>query len=273
VWVPPAVLAQPAVAPVAAPSEAREVAAQAREHVVIELVWLAADAVWAIRDRWRETAPRRIDFDDDLAPKSESDRDFVLRVMSSAAAVGLQGVMGAMREAARGGAGFTAPLVLATGDVVLPFDDLEALRVTLAALAPLGVADAKIKDAVAAADALVQAGLQSGSPLVAQATAELREAVPAQARAALDAQVERVLIAEKRFQKRAVFGGPQLRLLCDLGDGEALAYLPEDAGASLPLFQRFGARIVAEAHVRQDQFEPHAQALKMLALGRIVQPW
>jgi hypothetical protein len=47
-----------------------------------------------------------------------------------------------------------------------------------------------------------------------------------------------------------------------------LVYLPESAADALPLYQRFGARLIAEAHVSVDQYESHPFALAALALAR-----
>ena len=39
------------------------------------------------------------------------------------------------------------------------------------------------------------------------------------------------------------------------GGGSVPVYLPEALGKQLPMFQRFRARVIAEAHLPQDQYE------------------
>jgi hypothetical protein len=47
------------------------------------------------------------------------------------------------------------------------------------------------------------------------------------------------------------------------------AYLPEALAKQLPMFQRFRARIIAEALLQQDEYETQPTALKVVALGRL----
>jgi hypothetical protein len=48
------------------------------------------------------------------------------------------------------------------------------------------------------------------------------------------------------------------------------AYLVESLTKKLPMFQRFKARLIAEAHMQQDEYENHPAALKVVAVGRVV---
>ncbi len=59
----------------------------------------------------------------------------------------------------------------------------------------------------------------------------------------LEAQTERALLEQRRYQKRMFHGEPHLRaLLHGPGDkGPSLVYLPEAVADKLPLYQRFGA--------------------------------
>ena len=76
----------------------------------------------------------------------------------------------------------------------------------------------------------------------------------------------------RKYQKRLIFGDEHLRTLMHVsGLGEPVpAYLPADLATQLPLYARFGARIVAELHHRQDQYERSALALRVLALARVL---
>jgi hypothetical protein len=86
----------------------------------------------------------------------------------------------------------------------------------------------------------------------------------------LDAHLERVLLEQRRYQKRTVFGAPMLRgLFTPAGSSAALpAYLPESVADKLPLVVQMKVRLIAEATASQDQYESHPQALRVVALGR-----
>ena len=88
----------------------------------------------------------------------------------------------------------------------------------------------------------------------------------------LDSHTERMLLEQRHYQKRTVFGEPWIRsVLVPQGSSSPMpAYLPESLTKKLPMFQRFKARIVAEAHMQQDEYENHPAALKVVALGRVV---
>jgi hypothetical protein len=86
-----------------------------------------------------------------------------------------------------------------------------------------------------------------------------------------DALAERELLAQRAYQRRAVFGGPHLCAhITLLGGSEAIpAYLPEALSAWLPMFARIRARVLAEAHLPQDQHEAHPVSLRVFAVGRV----
>ena len=77
-----------------------------------------------------------------------------------------------------------------------------------------------------------------------------------------------------RHAKRIVFGGTSVAsMLLPSDDGASPgvpAYLPEPAIARLPLFRRFHARVIAEAHLAQDEREASPVALRVVAIARAV---
>lgn len=83
---------------------------------------------------------------------------------------------------------------------------------------------------------------------------------------------ERTLLEQRRYQRRIVFGGPCVAAMLVGGVGAAgvPAYLPEAAGARLPLLLRFPVRILAEAHLAQDAHEASPVALRVVAIARAV---
>jgi len=87
----------------------------------------------------------------------------------------------------------------------------------------------------------------------------------------LDEQVDRVLLEQRHYQTRIVFGAPHLRtLLGSALDGPPVPlYLPEELASKLPMFRSFKVRLIAEAHPREDQDEAHEAALRVLAIARL----
>src|SRR5262249_15147315 len=98
----------------------------------------------------------------------------------------------------------------------------------------------------------------------------------------LEAQRERVLLEQRRYQRRAVLGEVHLRALLRF-DGDAAVrsggkpapaqaqvpvYLPEATAELLPLQPRFRARFIREIGLAADPAEARPGALRALALGR-----
>lgn len=138
-------------------------------------------------------------------------------------------------------------------------------------------ADKKLKDSVdAAAEALKGPPIPRATGLSELMTTRIREAY-AQAHRALPAghlesQTERMLLEDRHYQKRAVLGQTWIRgLLYPSGAQEPIpTYLPESLSQKLPIAQRIRARVIAEVHTQQDQYEAHPHALRALSLARVV---
>lgn len=106
----------------------------------------------------------------------------------------------------------------------------------------------------------------------------------------METQRERVLVEQRKYQRRAVFGEKHLRGLLRLDSAEAPppkpaagkpatsggvvipAYLPESTAALLPMQSRFRARFIAEIRLAADPAESHPAALRVLALARAAPP-
>ena len=92
----------------------------------------------------------------------------------------------------------------------------------------------------------------------------------------LEQQTARSLLTGRKYQRRDVLGGSQLRAALQLPPGEkgntaaVPAYLPASLAAKLPMFSSLFVRVIAELHLRQDQYESHAAALRIVALARVV---
>ena len=89
----------------------------------------------------------------------------------------------------------------------------------------------------------------------------------------VESQTERALLEQRHYQRRKVFGGKHLRCLLVLsGSKEPIpAYLPDALSEELPMYAHFRVRLVAEVRMAEDQYETHAAALKVVAVGRVVE--
>jgi hypothetical protein len=256
----------------------------------LELLWLDPKSAARIRKRppWQRLldearrAPREDGPVEPLVPGQDvppDDRRDVFLVLARGEAVGGEGVAEALAESVREDGKFAPPLVLVAGELSLPFDELEELKCAMTTVTPFVGGDEPLKAAVAAAEDLLETPGLLPSPEVTEAlTGRIREAFGRVRRAVpagyLDAQIDRALLEQRRYQKRVFEGDPHLRAMLQGPADKApmLTYLPEDLAAKIPLFQRFPARLVAAAHLSTDQFESHPFALEVVALARQIPP-
>src|SRR6185369_17233615 len=171
---------------------------------------------------------------------------------------------------------FVPPLALASGELELPFDELETLKATVAVVTPLVGADKGLKETLDAInEVLATPGLKSSSG-VEGLTQRLRDAFAQGKRALpqgyLDASVERMLLEQRHYQKRVVFGEPHLRAIFrPAGAADAIpVYLPEALAPKLPIYQRFKSRVLAEIVPQEDQYESSPCALRAVGLARVI---
>jgi hypothetical protein len=87
----------------------------------------------------------------------------------------------------------------------------------------------------------------------------------------IDHQMEWVLLSGRHYQKREVFGGMFVRCLIWLPGERAgvVGYMPAEVSKKLPMWKRFRARVIAEVHPGQDQYEASGRAVKVLGVGRV----
>jgi hypothetical protein len=279
-----------AKAPVAAPASAPSQASVLEPRRALQLLWYDADSAPRVRREARfrsvlEAADERPvdrDLDDPDADDSAEERRTMFEVLANGVPLDAPRVADALARAVRDDAKFAPPIVLCAGELEVHFDELETLKALVTAATPFVLpADQQLKDAVTAANKLLEIpGLSSAPALSDDLANRVRAAFAHEKRAFpadyLDARVRRVLLADRRYQRRVVLGGTHLRcLLCKGSDDAAnaeplLAYLPDAAAAKLPLFARFGARLVASAHFPEDEAETQACALRVIALARVV---
>ena len=214
--------------------------------------------------------------------KAPRDRHHAFGVLTQAPVTDAPGISRAMVEAISDKGRFTPPLVVLSGELRFPFDEVEHLKAAAAAAKPLARDDKRLSDLLEMVCELVGTPLLQGSPgAVDSLLRDLSGAVSQSKRPLpvkfLDAHLERVLLEQRRYQKRTVFGAPMIRgLFTPTGSSAAVpAYLLESASDKLPLVVQMKVRLIVEASSSQDQYESHPQALRVVALGRAmaVEAW
>jgi hypothetical protein len=257
-----------------------------RASVAIELLWYEPIALSVIRKlpEWKDLVaglkpkPRDADFEAGTAsPKRQEARERreIMGVLTQAAPASDGEIDAALREAVDDDGVFVAPLILVTGELALPFDELETLKATLAAVAPFTTSDKKLKETTDVMSELLKSPwLEGASGVVEELTAQVREAFAEGHRTLppqyLETHAERMLLERRHYQKRIVLGQPSIRgLLTPSGGSHPIPlYLPASLGPGLPMYPRFPARIIAEVRSQVDQYESHPIALRAVALGR-----
>ncbi|MFS8070879.1 MAG: hypothetical protein ACMG6S_31315 [Byssovorax sp.] len=256
---------------------------------VLDLLWFDPDALPRIRGRFSRLIDQLefepLDPHHDLPvddPKASRDRHHAFGVLTQAPVTDAPGISRAMVEAISDKGRFTPPLVVLSGELRFPFDEVEHLKAAAAAAKPLARDDKRLSDLLEMVGELVGTPLLQGSPgAVDSLLRDLSGAVSQSKRPLpvkfLDAHLERVLLEQRRYQKRTVFGAPMIRgLFTPAGSSAAVpAYLPEPVADKLPLVVQMKVRLIVEASSSQDQYESHPQALRVVALGRAmaVEAW
>ena len=210
----------------------------------IDLIWFDADSVPRIRAA--------------MQPSEQTDDALYIKAVLSAGCE--DDIARALESDAR--------LLVLTGELRFPFDEIARLRALVAGATPLVKGDNELERIVGAAKELLD-GAWVSACTAAQFSDVIHTALRHRKRknaslVALDAGIERVLLRERRYQRRTVFGGAALRTLF----GSTPAYLPEAVADVLPMFHVLEVTLLAEAHLSQDQYETSPHALRVLALGR-----
>jgi hypothetical protein len=275
----------PAAEPWGRPSPVAAEQPAPRADEILELLWFDAESVPRMRRNraWKpiltalEQRPVDRDLDDPALaaePMEMEDRREVFEILANAAPEDAGGVDRALDAAVRKDGKFVAQLAMFAGQIELRFDELSALKATVATAAPFVTpTDEALKTAVESAKGLLEGADELTPPSLAEAaTKRVREAFAAPKRAVpethLADQTDRVLLTQRRYEKRVVFGGAHLRCLLRMEGTSVPAYLPESLAKKLPMYQRFGVRLVAEVHQQADQYESYHASLRVVALAR-----
>jgi hypothetical protein len=254
---------------------------------LIDLIWFDPDAPGPVRlePRWQELIadnrirPPEVAYDDDPAPvpQEAQDRNDVFALLAEAPPSGPDDLDAIVAGATSPKGRFDPPLAVVAGDLAPVFEEIDLLKATLAAAAPFLGGDKRLKDAHdAAVEGLASPYVQASGAACDALAARVREAFAQSGRSLpaghLDAQAERMVVEQRRYQRRTVLGEPRIRArLAQPGAAAPVpVYLPEALATKLPLFARFPARLLVEVHVAQEQSEAHPLALRALALARVV---
>lgn len=289
-------MAAPTHTPVAAPMNTSPVTAEESRAVspmraprrasvdVVDLLWFDPASVPRIRSAFPaivdELEFEPVDPKHDLPmddPNASRDRHDVFGVLTKAHSTDGRGLSRSMLDSVSETGRFTPPVVAMSGELRFPFDEVELLGAMVAAISPLVTPEnKKLEEALGAAREVQKTPMLQSPTSIESVLTDLRDALRQTKRAAtsaqLDSHIERVLLEQRKYQKRSVFGDEQIRALF-LPAGESAAipmYLPATLTTKLPLVLRMKVRFLAEAHAQQDQYESHGHALRAIALGRVV---
>ena len=251
---------------------------------VVDLLWFDAASAARIRGAFPaiidELEFEPVDPKHDLPmddPNASRDRHDVFGVLTRAQSTDGRGLARSMLDCVSETGRFTPPVVAMSGELRFPFDEVELLGAMIAAISPLVTAEnKKLEEALSAAKEVQKTPMLQSPSSIESVLIDLRDALRQTKRAStsaqLDTHIERVLLEQRKYQKRSVFGDEQIRATFS-PSGESMlipTYLPATLATKLPLVLRMKVRLLAEAHAQQDQYESHAHALRVIALGRVV---
>lgn len=248
-----------------------------------ELVWFDPEALPRLRENatwaaWMGPPPAPPPPDDATAARAHAraERAGVAAVLARDA--GITDVEAAIEASVSEDGAFEPQLCVVAGELEVLFDEVETLKLLLAAAAPLAPGDKRLKEVVEQAGEVLKTPLGASPEVAASFIARLREAWAKASRILpadyLDHHTRRLLLDQRLYQKRSFANVAWLRALFTPSGASAAVpiYLPAALGPWMPLFTRFGARVLAEAVPQQDQHEACAAALRCFALARVLTP-
>jgi len=289
---PAAAAAPKAPSPAAAAAAAWASANSARgagSGEVIDLLWVALDGMRRARekDEWKSIVEALSAEKTDILFDSETPPDLAQEGLDHKDCFGIltrgevidgDGVLEAMSAAVGPDGSFTPPLVLIQGSLQFAFDEIEMLKAMVTAIKPVLSGDARLQGVVEGIEGLLNTPwLQSAGTVAEGQIQRLRDAFAQSSSrkvspSYLEQHAERVLLEDRHYQRRTVYGSSCLRaMLAPLGASDAIpTYLPENLAKHLPMFTKLNVRMICEVTGPQDQYEKHSAALRPVALGRIL---
>lgn len=171
-----------------------------------------------------------------------------------------------------------AALYLIAGTIAFPLDDIEMLKATSRAAAPLAASDKKLKEVLDLVEEVMKMPLEGAPEVVQGFIVRVREAWSNANRILppdyLVTHTERTLLNQRHYQKRELLDDEWIRALYTSSpDAVPIpTYIPFKLAKRLPLFRQVSARLVVEALSQQDMYESHPIALRVVALARALVP-
>lgn len=210
-------------------------------------------------------------------PEDVKQRRRITKIMARGEPADGPGLALAMTNAVTKNGALEPPIMLAGGDLSFPFDPWETVKALVIAAMPTAVSDKKLKEMLeSVTETSKMAGIERSTSIAEALATRVRDAFMQANRqlgvAWLDMQAERILLEGRCYQKRSVLGQTFLRCLLHApGAEEGIpTYLTESLAKTIPLLSRMRARVVAEVHAQQDQYETYPRSLRVLALARMV---
>ncbi|MBK9261954.1 MAG: DUF2169 domain-containing protein [Polyangiaceae bacterium] len=263
-----------------------------RGRTPVEVLWFDPAFVVAIRkdatmrtilqERDKLNGIKKTDKKQPPAPPSPGqpdpkDREDINAILTLGDASGIEVLNMALAEAVDERGIFQPPLLLLRGELSFPFDEVETLKATVAAVTPLAAGDKKLKETIDAVTELMRTPwLQAAGSVTERLTNQVKEAFGTGNRLLpagyLETHTERILLEQRHYQKRVLLGQPWIRALLGSQNVSTRAptYIPYSLARELPMYQRFNVRMIAEVRAQLDQYETHPSALRVVALGRIL---
>lgn len=284
--------AQPAIKPLT-PSPTSNKPPRPSNGDVLDLIWYEESFVPRIRSYWEELVTE-LDFEPadprrDLGaedPEKARTRHNVFGILSDGEMVDPSGISRIVNDAVNQRGRFTPPLALTGGELRFPFDEVETLKAMIVAMTPFLGSDKRLKEMVDSMTELLKTPyLQGSTGIVDKLTRDLRgqfresnRSLPA---TYLDGHVERLLLEQRRYAIRKVFGGEFIRALLMIpaeggmkgqaSEASIPVYMPKTLDQTLPMLVSMKVRLIVEAHLQQDPYDTSSYALRTVALGRSYQ--
>lgn len=259
---------------------------------VLDLLWYDDAFVPRIRANWEELVTE-LDFEPadprkDLNaedPEKTRTRHNVFGILTDGEMVEPSGISRVINEAVNQKGRFTPPLTLTGGELRFPFDEVETLKAMIVAMTPFLGSDKRLKEMVDGMTELLKTPYLQGSTgivdkLVRDLRNQFRESNKSLPSTYLDGHVERLLLEQRRYAIRKVFGGEFIRGLLTVyvsdgfskgSDASIPVYMPKSLDQTLPMLVSMKVRLIVECHLQQDPYDTSPYALRTVALGRAYQ--
>ncbi len=264
-------------------SATNEVSAESvRSGAPIDLVWFSEKSLGRLRSFYKsllaDLAFESFDSKHELSsddPERDKGRHEVFGVLTEEPAAEPSSAARLGAEAVAEGGRYTAPLAVFEAPLRPRLSVVARLRAALSLVGPLAANDKALRDLTEAGQAQLGRTHPNAGGGAARVLVAIRDRFVALAGKGADASsfdpdVDRIVLEERGFEERTLLGDKHLVLDLGAGAGATVAYAPLTLRDELPLLEAFPARVIAEVHPRQDRAESATMALRLVAVGRLL---